>query len=130
MSEDWAAVAAEVTAGLKELSSDGEGYPVLLQRPGAFSGGFDAERADPSYHQLISLVRDVNITDGPGGAVKATQRRVMVNATGFTPMKQDRIAVGLSLGDQDKNTKWDTIAAVKTVVPAGVPLYHILTLEG
>lgn len=129
MIEDWSGVAAEVADALKDVSSDGDGYPVLLQRPGQFSGGIDAQRAEPSYHDLIGMMRRTDVRDGTAGAVTATQRRIMVNASGVTPQKSDRIALGLRAGQQTDSTQWDTILAVKTVSPAGVPVYHILTLE-
>jgi len=116
MSENWAAVAADVTAALADA-----GFPVLLEQPGIASGTeYDPTISGPVLHAVYAVDDMIRYRDRDG-VVTGTARVLTVGAS-VTPQKGWRVRVGAE--------RWHRIAEVMPLSPGGTDLLYDLTLEG
>lgn len=134
MAEDWASIAAEVTAALKSVSdvSQPSGYPATVRQAGPSSGpAYDPTPGIPTYKTVwcVETMRDVR--DQTGAAIIRTERVLMVSATeGIEISDDDYIAPGVEADDVDEQTLWEDIDRVRSTSPAGINLMFDVVLRG
>ncbi|CAM3779121.1 hypothetical protein [Litorimonas haliclonae] len=129
MAEDWEAVRAEVAAGIASVSSDGEGFPAVLQTRGERASDFDEPSSEFTYHDLI-IVDTNRVARDRNGSILAMERTLLVSADiNITPSKDDKVCVGITKDDVSESTAWSEIVDVIPVSPAGITVLYKLKLE-
>lgn len=128
-----AGIAAEIEAALKEASSAVGNGPLYctLRKAGAgpASPHDDGAAAASVDHQLVAVSGLNRIRDASGALIGQSMRTLTVNATGATPEKGDKIAVGVAPRDVSDDTVFEIISEVHTSAPGGVALSHKLELD-
>lgn len=113
MSEDWAAIAAEVADAIASV-----GFAATLETQTATTGADDA----PTFANVAVTVIDDQITKrDAGGMVTGFARVLTVKGNGTVPVKGWRVQV---------RGQWHRIAAVRPLAPGGVDILFDLELEG
>jgi len=114
MSEDWAAVAAEVAGALAEV-----GFAATLFAPGVATGPeYDPTPGAETEHAVTVLADQIKRRDG-NGTVTETVQVLTIAATGVTPVKGWHVEVR---GQRHR------IGAVHPLAPGGVDLLFDLEL--
>lgn len=114
MAENWAAVAAEVSAALGEV-----GYTVTLIEPGAETGPeYDPTFGPAVEHDVLALSDTIQRRDG-NGTVTQTVHVLTVEAHGVVPQKGWTVRVG---------GKVHRIEQVLPLSPGGIDLLFDLEL--
>lgn len=116
MSEDWQAIAAEVTTALGDT-----GHTGTLLRPGPKVG----PEWDPSFGTDIEIpVKLLGDTLGlgliDGAAIQASDRREMMAAEGTAPTPADKLRIGATVY---------AIIRAEPYAPGGEPVYFDLILR-
>lgn len=124
-------IAAEINAALIEAAAatgDGTFY-AALEVPGS-AGGTTANPTPgtPTYATLTCVQVEYAERDAGGGITGRKVRMLMVSATGTTPVKGQRVAVGYDADDTIPASAWVTINDVVTTAPGGVAVLHELVL--
>lgn len=115
MAEDWASVAAEVSAAIVEV-----GFAATLESPGVETVvNGDVTASTPETFPVTVIDFDT-VTRDAGGMVTGSQRTLTVGAS-VVPEKGWRVQV---------RGRWHRIAWVKPLAPGGVDLLFELGLEG
>lgn len=129
MAEDWLSVQAEVAEALKEVSSDGAGFPVTLKAQG-YADPLNPE-AGPTdtLYDLLGVQSTKELKDASGTFTGQTMRVLSVNATGVAPLTAHKVAIGVASADVDGDTVFESISDVSVISPAGVPLLYKIYLE-
>lgn len=120
MAENWAAIAAEVAAGIAEV-----GFAATITRPGT-GGPKSPEEVGfvpvPAPVTFTVTVIDDGIKDryAPGGLVTRQARVLTIAATGVVPQKKDVITVrGVD----------HVIQQIMPLAPGGIDLLYEVELE-
>lgn len=116
MSEDWAAVAADVATALAEV-----GFTATLEEPGENAGPEYDPIAGAATEHSITVVDDETVRRDATGTITGSTRVLTVAAGTVTPMKGWRVQV---------RGTWHRIAQVRPLAPGGVDLLFDLYLEG
>lgn len=128
-----AQIAADIEAALIEAGEAVGDGPLFctLRKAGAgpVSPHDPTPAGAPTDHQLVAIAGTKQIRDAAGALIGVSVRTLTVNATGATPEKGDRIAVGVAPQDVSSNTAFENIAQVHVNAPAGVPISFDLELE-
>ena len=112
MAENWAAVAAEISAALGEV-----GFIVTLIEPGAETGpDYDPTFGTPVEHEVMGLSDTIRRRDG-NGTVTQTVHVITVEAHGIIPQKGWTVNV---------SGKVHRIEQVLPLSPGGIDLLYDL----
>lgn len=137
-------IAAEIAAALIEAGEEvGTGaYTHTIRRvvsaptdeTGAptnpFAGPAEpAPAPEPELFEVTGIEGVQDVRDMTGTLVGVQRRTLTINATGVTPLKSDRIAVGVARGDVVSDTVFEEILAVKPLAPGGTALLYELQLS-
>lgn len=114
MSEDWAAIQAEVADAIASV-----GFTAYLERM-CETEGPDGGSEWAQVGQITVIDDQVTRRDA-GGMVTGTKRVLTIKGNGTVPVKGWRVQV---------RGAWHRIAAVKPLAPGGVDLLFDLELEG
>jgi hypothetical protein len=136
LSEDWAAVAAEVEAAIVSVGdvSQPTGYPATIRRAGAATGDvWNPTIGNPTYFVVRCVVDKRDERDADGTLIASSKRNIMISgASGVVPTDNDKIILGQALAFVDATTDaghaWQEIEAVKPLAPAGVAVMFELIL--
>ena len=117
MSEDWAAIAGEVGAGLSEA-----GFTAMLIKAGTQTGpAYNPTFGAPSTHTITVVDTRERVRDQNGTLVGQTMRTLLVSAAdGVVPSKNDKIAI---------DGKDHEISEVRPLAPGGVNVLYKVDLE-
>jgi len=114
MSEDWAAVAAEIEDAIASV-----GFAAVLEVQNDNCGPEGgAEYAEP---EAITVIDDQIKRRDAGGMVTGAVRMLTIKGNGTVPLKGWRVQV---------RGQWHRIAQVWPLAPGGVDLLFDLELEG
>lgn len=114
--ENWAGIAAEVDAALKSVGSTDAGFIALLERP-VVSGG-DPWNPTPASSQSANvaiILSEFTNDEIDGTTIFATDKKVLVSATGMAPMPGDGLTIS-GVRHQVINSK--------PLAPAGVAVLY------
>ncbi|MBU1306336.1 MAG: hypothetical protein KKF33_12570 [Alphaproteobacteria bacterium] len=135
MSEDWAAIAAEVEGALRSIGdvSQPDGYPATIRRvvPGTPDPAQPWLPSDPTitYTTVRVIVFDKELRDINGTLIGMTKRTITIlGAAGIAPTDDDTIAEGTEAADADENSAWKEIVKVMPLAPAGIAVLYELEL--
>jgi hypothetical protein len=123
-------IAAEIDAALGEAATEtgtGEMISTLRKRLTDRAGPWNSADAHEDYPVTV-LQTSRKIRDGLG----MTERRVkmlLISATGETPAKGDKVAIGVAPADVTSTTVWARLGEVEVLAPGGVDLMHKAMLE-
>ena len=112
MSEDWAAIAAEVADAIASV-----GFPATLESRVATSGPEGGAIAT----ETITVIDDMIKRRDAGGMVTQNVRVLTIRGNGTVPQKGWRVQV---------RGQWHRIAQVMPLAPGGVDLLIDIELEG
>jgi hypothetical protein len=134
MSEDWAAVAAEVTAAIRSVSdvSQPGGYPVTLRIPGTFTGPeYDPTgTTPPTYKTLYCVEGFQEIRDQSGTLIGQTKHTLTVTADpDAVPLKDHKVAIGITAEQASESSAWVDIVEVRPVKPAQIAVMYELDIQ-
>jgi len=127
VSEDWAAIAAEVSGDIGEI-----GFTSTLRRAGVggpLSPSDETSVPAPVDFEVTVIDDNYRVRDASGTLIAKTQRTLTIGATGVVPTKADLIAVGVAKADVGVDTVWTTIMEVRPLSPGGVDLLYEIDLE-
>jgi hypothetical protein len=125
-------IAAEIAAALVEAgeaTGDGALVCTLEQKTGGTEDPRTGPVATVTLSELVAVDFPVKIRDQAGMLVGHTVRTLTVNATGATPRKNDRVAVGVAPDVADEDSDWHRITEVRPLAPTGVALLYELEIE-
>lgn len=132
MSEDWNAIALEVEEAIRSVgdASQPDGYPVTLRIPGAITGPpYDPVEEPPTYKSLRCIEGYQEIRDQSGTLIGQTKHTLTVTAKpDVVPMKNYRVALGLTSEAVSEASQWVEIAEVRPLAPAGVTVLYEIDL--
>lgn len=114
MSEDWAAIAAEVADAIVSV-----GFTATLERQCETDGSEGG--AEYATVGEITVIDDTITKRDAGGMVTGSTRVLTIKGNGTVPAKGWRVKV---------RGTWHRIAAVKPLAPGGIDLLFDLGLEG
>ena len=133
MSEDWGAIADEVSEAIKSVGSTVSGHFSTLVKKGPNIG----EESDPTYgpddlYDIVILEGKVVTRDQEGNLLEKIIRTITVSTEGLStvkPEKNDKIAIGVKSADYDSFSETHVIEAVKPLQPAGVVVLYKLDIQ-
>ncbi|HEX5933591.1 MAG TPA: hypothetical protein VFY63_05460 [Pseudorhizobium sp.] len=133
MSEDWSAIAAEVSDAIRSVSdiSQSNGYPVTLRIPGEATGDpWDPQPGVTTYKTLYAVEGFQEIRDASGTLIGQTRHTLTVTADpDAVPMKSHKVAIGVMAEDVAEDTAFVEILEVRPLSPAGVPVLYDIDLS-
>lgn len=127
MSEDWDAIAAEVSDAI-----GGIGFASTLRQAGEggpLTPGDETPEPDPVDYDITVIDDKYRVRDASGTLIAKTQRTLTIGATGVVPTETDVIAVGVAKAAVGVDTVWITIMEVRPLSPGGVDLLYEIDLE-
>jgi hypothetical protein len=134
MSEDWAAVAAEVEAAIRSVGdiTQPDGYPAVLRKMVETDGDPydpDAGTIAPAYTTIRILEDNRRIRDATGTLIDRVDHVITVGTgSGVVPADEDMIAMGITAEEASDTSDWIGIDNIVTTAPAGIALMYEITL--
>ena len=114
--ENWSGIAAEVDAALKSVGSTDAGFIAVLERPVASGNDpWNPTQASPQTANVAIVLSEFTNNEINGTTILATDKKVLVSATGMEPKPGDRLTIS--------GVKHQVINA-KPLAPAGVAVMY------
>ncbi|WP_138438589.1 hypothetical protein [Marinobacter alexandrii] len=130
MSEDWAAIAAEVADAIRSVGSTDDGYPAAIRREVVTGGSSFNPTTTPTYTTVHCIERNERVRSADGSYVDMSRRTLTVTAEpDFEPTKSDTVAVGITEEEADETSDWRVITEVRPLSPAGTAVLYELDLS-
>jgi hypothetical protein len=121
MAEDWHAIALEVDEAIRSVGdvSHPGGYLVTLRIPGAIPWPpYDPVEETPIYNTLHCIEGYQEIRGRSGSLINQTRHTLTVTARpDVIPLKNYRVAFGLTSEAVSEASKWVEIAEVRLLAP-------------
>lgn len=128
MSEDWAAIAAEVAAGIKSVGATDTGFiSTLIQKGLGYGADNDPIFGPDILTEIIVLDSEQKQRNRDGTLTETTLRMLTISTEGLgsvVPSKNDWVAIGVRSADVTDATEKHALGEVRPLAPAGVVVLY------
>lgn len=130
-------IAKRIAKGLAKAGKASGGKPLTCVIRRAATGGTgqltprqkaDAAEEEPTLYEVGATRTTKQIRDGSGTLIGQAKTVLLIEATGVTPIKSDRIAVDVLAVDVTSATNFHKVDDIQTLAPGDTALMYKVTL--